>query len=196
VRLVFAVALLGACSSSTISERSPCITLCQKLNSCRRAMNAAPISCGACSYGGDLLPGLGPAPSCPALAAQQTCVEAAVTRSCDEYIGAALACPQCPVLDGSACTSDADCQQYRRDYRCDLGRPGGYCTRACTDPDQCSTVGPEICTGGKPPSFAPQASPTDSFCLLGCRSDAECRTADGYACLFSASLSHGLCDVR
>jgi hypothetical protein len=185
---------LGACSSNaTVSKRSPCFTVCEKLNGCP---DSNPFPCSLCTYGGTLLPGLGPAPDCPDLAAQQSCVEAAAEKSCAEFLPAVAACPLCPVLDGSRCSSDGDCQQYRSDYRCDLGRNGGYCTAACGSADDCSPAGPEVCTTARAPSFDPEERVSRRWCLLGCQSDASCRTAEGYRCIREQPTSdHGACDL-
>jgi hypothetical protein len=149
-----------------------------------------------CVYGGNFLPGLAPAPVCPDLAGQQACVDAAVKMSCDSYQSALQGCPTCGVLDGSPCASDLDCQKYVSFYRCDLNRPGGYCTAPCQTPDDCSAAGPEICAASKAPSFAPQAPATQSWCLLGCQADTACRTAEGYACAgLNATGGFGVCDT-
>ena len=188
-------AAAGGCGSGTASSNdNPCLTYCNKHNSCLGS-SSTPVPCAAiCAYGGNFSPGLGPAPACTNLAAQASCVASAVTLSCDTYQAAIAKCPACPVLDGSACSSDGDCQKYRPDYSCDLSRPGGYCTRACQSADDCSAGGPEICAAGRAPSFDPQAPTTQSWCLLGCGSDANCRT--GYSCMnFSATLGFGTCDA-
>jgi hypothetical protein len=197
VRGVVVAVVLAATGCGGSSDASPCVTLCKKANSCRAAMGSSPLNCEACTYGGDLLPGLAPAPTCPDLAGQKACIEAAVQMSCDDaqYFRAAAACPSCSVLDGSGCASDGDCQKYQRDYRCDLGRPGGYCTRACLFADSdCSAIGPEVCTTRPRPSFDPQAPPTRMWCFLGCTSDAECRTGEGYACVGKGATGLGVCD--
>lgn len=146
--------------------------------------------------GGNYYTGLAPTPVCPNLAAQTSCIQAAVALSCEAYANAAAVCPVCPVLDGSPCASDNDCQKYEPAYRCDLSRPGGYCTAPCQTADDCSAGGPEICTSSTPRSFDHSAPTTQGWCILGCTSDAQCRTTDGYSCLdISAALGYGLCDV-
>lgn len=180
VGLLGLVAVVASCSSSS-QNQNPCLILCNKANDCRSALGEAALDCpGMCFYGGNLAPGLAPSPSCPDLAGQQTCIEAAVQQSCSNYLTAAGACPLCAVLDGSACASDADCQKYRPDYRCDLSRPGGYCTRSCGSADDCSAVGPELCNAARAPSFV--APGTQMWCMLGCQSDTDCRVNEGYIC--------------
>jgi hypothetical protein len=192
---VIAIVAAAACSShDPLPAPNPCVTVCQKFNSCRRPGDSL-VSCDVCTYGGVLLPGLAPAPGCTAVETQEACVQAAVRKSCDEYDGAVIACATCPVvLDGSACASDADCQKYLPDYRCDLGRKGGYCTRMCGNADDCSPAGLETCTLSTAPSF--DQGGTGKWCLLGCKSDAQCRTAEGYRCLRrQPSDEFGVCDV-
>src|SRR5215831_14774235 len=129
---VVAIAILvgwtAGCGSSTGPAGSPCQMVCEKRNSCATTADER-LPCDAvCVYGGNYSPGLAPSPVCPALAAQTTCVQAAVAMSCDAYVDAVFACPLCGVLDGAPCASDHDCQKYQPAYRCDLSRPGGYCT--------------------------------------------------------------------
>jgi hypothetical protein len=188
-----ALTLAGACGrGSQLASDNPCLALCNKDNSCSptRQLPCASI----CTYGGNYYPGLGPVPACTNLEAQVACVNAAVAMSCDAVRDAVAQCPTCPVLDGSPCAADVDCQKYQASFRCDLSRPGGYCTAPCTSPDDCSIGGPEICTASAPPSFDPQAPSTQLWCLLGCKSDASCRA--GYHCAnVSASLDgYGTCD--
>jgi hypothetical protein len=189
---ILIMALVG-CGGTAPPDASPCITVCKKMNSCR----SQPIPCDQqCSYGGHILPGLAPAPNCPDLAGQRTCVEAAVKQSCDAYLTALAGCPSCSVLDGSACPSDFDCQKYDDRYHCDLGRPGGYCTAPCQTADDCSGAGPEICATSRPPSFAPQAPATQAWCLLGCLSDDNCRNTEAYICVDKAGTpGFGVCDL-
>jgi hypothetical protein len=182
-----ALLLVLGCGSggSSGAAANPCVTLCNKANTCRAMMGSSILNCAAgCVYGGDLLPGLAPTPSCANTAQQEACVEAAVQMSCanEAYLQAAAACATCGVLDGSACADDADCQRYDPSYRCDLSRAGGYCTKACGSADDCSAVGPEECNAVRPPSFAPQALPNQGWCVLGCKSDGDCRAAEGYKC--------------
>jgi hypothetical protein len=160
-------------------------------------MGASTFDCAAaCTYGGNILPGLAPAPVCPGLAAQQACIDAAVQKGCQDYVTAAKSCLTCSVLDGSPCVSPDDCQKYQSDYSCDVNRPGGYCTRACETVDDCSFAGPEVCNVAKAPSFDPQAPATQSWCLLGCQSDADCRAGVGYKCIRSdPALTTGVCDL-
>jgi hypothetical protein len=181
--LLILVAFAG-CGGATLANDSPCLIACNKMNTCR----TQPIPCAQlCSYGGHIWPGLAPAPSCPALEEQRTCVRQAVKLSCDAYVPALSACPSCLPLVGSACASHLDCAKFDGNFRCDLGRPGGYCTAPCVEPDDCSFGGPEVCTTlPTPPDFAPLAPATQKWCMLGC--PPECRTAEGYACI------DGLCD--
>ena len=137
-------------------------------------------------------PGLAPTPACTDVAAQQTCIEMATQQSCsnDAYLGAAAACATCGVPRRSGCASDADCQRYQPDYRCDLGRPGGYCTKACGSADDCSAVGPENCSPGRTPSFDPQAPAGQTWCILGCRAGLRiAESPTGYKCTMTG------CDV-
>jgi hypothetical protein len=172
--------------------------ICEKRNSCATTADEM-VPCDAiCVYGGNYGPGLAPSPVCPNLAAQTTCIEAAVAQSCDAYSDAAATCPPCGVLDGAPCSSDEDCQKYQPNYRCDLSRRGGYCTAPCQSADDCSIAGPEICTPSTAPSFDPGAPATQDWCLLGCKSDAQCRTSDGYSCVTLSSTSDytfAVCDV-
>jgi hypothetical protein len=196
--LVIALALeavTASCDAGPGPAANACVAMCRKWNSCRTSPGLELAPCdGLCRYGGNFMPGLAPSPVCPAVDEQRTCIDAAVTLSCDAYLAAINACPACGVLNGSACTTDADCQMYRADYRCDLSRPGGYCTRACADADDCSVAGPETCSAGvAPPSFDPQASATQGWCLLTCRSDAGCRTTEGYRCVGIVD-TFGLCE--
>jgi hypothetical protein len=177
---------------------SPCQMLCEKRNSCVAATGGSTVPCDSiCTYGGNYYPGLAPSPVCPKLAAQTTCIEAAVAMSCSDYDNAFVGCPACLPLDGSPCASDEDCAKYASNYRCDLSRSGGYCTAPCQSPDDCSISGPETCSLGKAPSFDPKAPASQGWCLLSCSSDAGCRISDGYSCTnYSASEGFGICDVR
>lgn len=186
----------GSGSGSGGSSGSPCQMLCEKRNSCSTAPDEQVPCDSICVYGGNYYTGLAPTPVCPNLAAQTSCIAAAVAMSCEDYSNAWEGCPTCPVLDGSPCASDNDCQKYEPNFRCDLSRPGGYCTAPCQTADDCSPGGPEICTSSSPPSFDPSAPPTQLWCILGCTSDTQCRTSDGYRCIdISAALGFGLCDV-
>ena len=171
--------------SSPGSASNPCVTLCKKANTCRTAMGQPALNCaGLCVYGGTLVPGLAPTPDCSATAQQESCITAAIQAACSNnaYFHAAVACATCGVLDGSGCAADADCQRYDPSYRCDLDRPGGYCTKACGSADDCSAAGPEHCAVGRPPSFDPQALPARTWCILGCKVDSDCRATAGYKC--------------
>ena len=176
---------------------SPCQMLCEKRNSCVAATGGSTVPCDSiCVYGGNYYPGLAPSPVCPNLAAQTTCIEAAVAMSCSDYDNAFVGCPACPPLDGSPCTSDEDCAKYVPNYKCDLSRPGGYCTAPCQTSDDCSISGPEACSPGKAPSFDPNAPASQAWCLLSCTSNAGCRISDGYSCTnYNASEGFGICDV-
>jgi hypothetical protein len=184
-------------SGSNGFSGSPCQMLCEKRNSCVAATGGSTVPCDSiCVYGGNYYPGLAPSPVCPNLAAQTTCIAAAVAMSCSDYDNAFIGCPACPPLDGSPCASNEDCAKYVPDYRCDLSRPGGYCTAPCQTSDDCSVSGPEACSLGKAPSFDPNAPSSQRWCLLSCSSDADCRTSDGYSCTnYSASEGFGICDV-
>lgn len=199
-RTLAAIAVLLAtatCSSkdSEPAEHNACVTLCNKMKSCGEPV--APV-CSPCPYGGLLIPGLGPSPSCADLEAHTSCIEAAARQSCSDYGRAAAACPRCGVLDGSPCSVDADCATYLPGYRCDRSRPGGYCTRRCDYADSdCSAIGPEVCVGGPAPSFDPGPGPEQKWCFLGCKSDGDCRVSEGYACVFGrvAGVPRiGICD--
>lgn len=190
-------AVAASCGGSSGFSGSPCQMVCEKRNSCATSASGRVPCAQICVYGGNYSPGLAPSPVCPSLAAQTSCVQAAVALSCDAYSNAALACPLCSVLDGAPCASNADCQKYEPNYLCDLSRPGGYCTAPCTTADDCSPGGPEICTTmTAPPSFDPSAPATQGWCLLGCGIDGQCRTRDGYACVkVSSTAGYGICDV-
>jgi len=189
--------LAVSCGGSSGFGGSPCQMICEKRNSCATAADEV-LPCNAiCVYGGNYGPGLAPSPVCPNLAAQTACIQAAVAMSCDAYANAAALCPPCGVLDGAPCASDQDCQKYQPNYRCDLSRPGGYCTAPCQTADDCSIAGPEICTASTAPSFDPGAPATQDWCLLGCQTDAQCRTSDGYRCVSSnlaGGYSTSVCD--
>ncbi len=198
--LIVATLALGSCNSNGVSSGdSPCLTVCNKLNACKATAGQMTVPCAQlCAYGGNIAPGLAPTPNCSTLDAQKSCVAAAVQKSCDQYLAAVEACPLCPVLDGSGCTTDADCSKYVPGYQCDVRRAGGYCTKACQQVDSdCSAVGPEACAVGAAPSFDTQAPAGQKWCLLGCRSDGDCRAAEGYHCLrVDASSGFGVCDVQ
>ncbi len=186
----------GGGSSGLSGSGSPCQMICEKRNSCATTADEMVPCAAICVYGGNYGPGLAPSPVCPNLAAQTSCIEAAVAQSCDAYSNAAAVCPACGVLDGAPCASDEDCQKYQPNYRCDLSRPGGYCTAPCQTADDCSIAGPEICTPGTAPSFDPGAPATQNWCLLGCGSAAQCRTSDGYGCVaLSSTAALAVCDV-
>jgi hypothetical protein len=175
--------VLAGCGG-VAADQSACAIACNKMNACR----TQPIPCGyLCSYGGHIWPGLAPAPSCPALEQQRACVQEAVKLACDAFLGALAVCPSCLPLVGSACAADFDCARFDANFRCDLGRPGGYCTAPCQQPDDCSFAGPEVCVAlTSPPSFAPQSPASQQWCMLSCQ--AQCRPAEGYTCV------NGLCD--
>jgi len=183
--------LAASCGGSSGFSGSPCQMICEKRNSCATTADER-VPCNAiCVYGGNYGPGLAPSPVCPNLAAQTSCVHAAVQMSCDAYSDAAFACPPCGVLDGAPCVSNGDCQKYQPNYLCDLSRPGGYCTAPCTTADDCSLAGPELCvTTATPPSFDPGAPATQAWCVLGCATGDQCRVSDGYSCV------RNTCDVR
>jgi len=188
----------GGGSSGLSGSGSPCEMICEKRNSCATTADEMVPCAAVCVYGGNYGPGLAPSPVCPNLAAQTACVEAAVAQSCEAYSNATASCPACGVLDGAPCASDGDCQKYQPNYRCDLSRPGGYCTAPCLTADDCSIAGPELCTPGTAPSFDPGAPATQNWCLLGCGSAAQCRTSDGYSCVALSSTgtySFAVCDV-
>jgi hypothetical protein len=191
--------LAASCGGSSGFSGSPCQMICEKRNSCATTASGRVPCDQICVYGGNYGPGLAPSPVCPNLAAQTSCVQAAVALSCDAYSNAAGACPLCGVLDGAPCASNADCQKYQSNYLCDLSRPRGYCTAPCATADDCSIAGPEICTTiPTPPSFAPGAPATQAWCMLGCTTDAACRTSDGYGCVTIAvtgSYTTTVCDV-
>ena len=191
-------AVVASCGGSSSGfSGSPCQMICEKRNSCATSSEARLPCDQICVYGGNYYPGLAPSPVCPNLAAQTSCVQAAVAMSCDAYSDPALSCPPCGVLDGAPCASNSDCQKYETNYLCDLSRPGGYCTAPCATADDCSPGGPEICaTMSAPPSFDPSAPATQAWCLLGCATDSQCRVSEGYACVnFSAAAGFGTCDV-
>jgi hypothetical protein len=194
--LAAALVVLASCGASPQNATNPCITFCNKLNSCGASAGNSPINCAlTCDYGGNLLPGLAPAPSCPDVAAQQACIDHAVQQSCEDYMAEATSCLTCSVLVGSPCASDDDCQKYRSDYRCDLGRPGGYCMTDCSTSAGCFRDG--ACVDTKAPSFAAQAPPTEEWCLETCRADSDCRTAEGYTCVAGNPTTDpfGVCDA-
>jgi hypothetical protein len=186
----------AGCGGSTGVSGSPCQMICEKRNSCATTPDERVPCDQICVYGGNYGPGLAPSPVCPNLAAQTSCVQAAVQMSCEAYSDAAFRCPPCGVLDGAPCASNIDCQKYQPNYLCDVSRLGGYCTAPCMTSDDCSIAGPEICaTTDAPPSFAMGASPTQRWCLLGCNHDEQCRASEGYGCL-AASGALGTCDAR
>lgn len=121
---VLAVLAASCGGSSGGLSGSPCQLICEKRNSCAMTADER-VPCDAiCVYGANYGPGLAPSPVCPKLAAQTSCVRAAVQLSCDAYSDAAFACPPCGVLDGAPCASNGDCQKYQPNYLCDLSRPG------------------------------------------------------------------------
>ncbi len=176
------LAALAGCGSGSSGSGSPCQLLCEKWNSCRAA-NAQALPCAQlCVYGGNFAPGIGPSPYCPAIAAQTACVAAAVQLSCQAYSSTGLAnCPVCPPITGGPCQTNADCEKYDSRFKCDVSRPGGYCTAPCSDAFDCSEAGPEVCLAATP-SLDPGNTLSKTWCQLGCASDAFCRTADGYTC--------------
>lgn len=194
--LTLSSTLFGCGPGTPAPVGSPCKMLCEKQNSCAMGSGSDSIPCDAvCVYGGNYYPGLAPTPVCPSLAAQMTCVAAAVAMSCSAYQNAAFQCPICPPLVGSPCLSDSDCQHFVATYRCDLSRPGGYCTAPCLSTDDCSVAGPEVCTPGKAPSFDPGASSNQSWCLMECGTDADCRSGQGYQCEnINVTYQIGICD--
>jgi hypothetical protein len=193
------VIVLPSCGSTPAGAPNPCVTFCNKMNACK----AGPIDCAAnCMlYGGNVFPGLAPAPGCPDVSAQQACIDHAVQESCDDYIVAASTCLTCGVLEaGSPCASQSDCQKYRPDYQCDLSRPGGYCTKACTTFDDCTSLDPAVAVtcnyASTSPSFDPQAPVTQTWCLRQCSTDPECRAAEGYTCVPAVlGAFRGVCDI-
>ncbi len=157
--------------------------LCAKSNSCRPpGAEAAPCE-SRCVYGSTWSVGLAPSPYCPNLAAQTRCVAVSVEMGCDTYQDALAACPACPPVDGAPCMTDRDCGSYDPRYRCDLSKPGGYCTAPCNSAADCNSIGgPETCVAASPPSFDAAGFLGPKWCQLGCTSDAFCRTGEGYAC--------------
>ena len=193
--LATVAALAGSCGGSSGASGSPCQMICEKRNSCATTADERLPCDQICVYGGNYGPGLAPSPVCPNLAAQTSCLQAAVAMSCGAYSDAALACPPCGVLDGAPCRSNTDCQKYQPNYLCDLSRPGGYCTAPCMRSDDCSIQGPEICTTTPaPPSFAAGAAETQHWCLLGCNQDQQCRAGGEYSCVHGNGAL-GTCDV-
>src|SRR3569623_253628 len=189
--------ILAACSGGAPAvSGSPCEMLCMKQNSCSSGSTVGSIPCGTvCTYGGNYYPGLAPSPVCPVLEAQTKCAAEAVALGCGEYQNAAARCPVCPPLVGSPCSSDADCLKCVAAYRCDVSRSGGYCTAPCSSADDCSVGGPEVCGEGAAPSFALGATSTQTWCLLGCKSDVQCRSNEGYRCQnISPGDQGGTCD--
>ncbi|HVT09173.1 MAG TPA: hypothetical protein VHO67_17050 [Polyangia bacterium] len=172
----------GGSSAPSTGGKNPCELLCEKWNSCRGATAEALPCPQVCVYGGNFAPGIGPSPYCPNLAAQTTCVANAVQASCTAYDTTALAgCPACPPVTGGPCQTDLDCARYDGRFKCDVSRPGGYCTAPCRDAFDCSEAGPEVCSAATP-SFDPFGNISTTWCQLGCASDALCRTDQGYTC--------------
>ena len=177
-----ALAGCGGSGGSSPGGKSPCELLCEKWNSCQAATAEALPCPQFCVYGGNFWPGIGPSPYCPQLAAQTTCVEAAVQMSCTAYDSTGLAgCPACPPVTGGPCRTDLDCGKYDSRFKCDVSRPGGYCTAPCSTAFDCSEAGPEVCLAATP-SFDPFGTISTTWCQLGCGSDALCRTDQGYTC--------------
>jgi hypothetical protein len=175
--------LAAGCGSSGGAPKSPCEMLCDKWNSCRGPTDNVLPCATICVYGGNWYVGIAPSPYCPNLAAQTSCVAAAVAMSCDAYQNAINGCPACPPVDGAPCAINLDCEKYDARYRCDLSKPGGYCTAPCNTADDCSIAGPEKCAASSSPSFDPGATLGPNWCKLGCSSDALCRTDEGYTCV-------------
>lgn len=173
----------GSGGSATTAGKSSCELLCDKWNSCRAATAEALPCAQLCVYGGNYEPGIGPSPYCPNLAAQTTCVATALQHAtCETFDNSALAgCPACPPLTGGPCQTDLDCGKYDGRFKCDVSRPGGYCTAPCHDAFDCSEAGPEVCVAATP-SFDPFGNISTTWCQLGCGSNALCRTDEGYTC--------------
>lgn len=92
---------------------------------------------------------------------------------------------------GQPCTQNTDCTANHNDPVCldefDFGQfPSGYCSEFCDVAAQDCAPG-NICYAGLKIS-------KNGVCLHTCTSDADCRTADGYACV-SAGLSKKVCMI-
>ncbi len=90
---------------------------------------------------------------------------------------------------GDACKTDSDCSDPP-DAKCftTIGNaqtgtitfPGGYCSKACSGEggNECGASGGCTQTG----SSGGQMTVTISMCTAPCKTNADCRTADGYHC--------------
>jgi hypothetical protein len=183
------IAFGGCGGASSQATNSSCVTICGKVNTCGAATGTPAVDCAVECAEGHSLAMLLPAADCGfPPAGQQACVERAVQQSCADYFVEAEACLSCTSVDGNPCSSDDDCQIFHLAYRCDLSRPGGYCTKACGLSADCSFG--ETCNfSSNAPSFSPQATSSRDWCLHACRSDTDCRKDQGYACL------NGGCDI-
>ncbi len=72
-----------------------------------------------------------------------------------------------PAALGAACNIHRDCESGF----CLAGLPGGYCTQACQESEDCGPTGSCWNMGG-----------AQRLCLLNCDDSTDCREDDGYVC--------------
>jgi hypothetical protein len=104
----------------------------------------------------------------------------------------AAAAAGCTPHIGDRCNLNTDCS-ISNTRQCDNSQPNGYCTifncapNSC--PDNAACVAFQASVPGCPyDDYSSPARSTRSFCMQTCHSDSDCRTGDGYVCLWVTQL--------
>jgi hypothetical protein len=100
---------------------------------------------------------------------------------------AMLGSAACSPTIGASCTQSTDCSSQGNRV-CDTSQPEGYCTVfGCADgtcPDQAACVAFDVMLPGcQYNDYQAPARTSRALCLAHCRSNSDCRTAEGYVCV-------------
>jgi hypothetical protein len=108
-------------------------------------------------------------------------------------LGVAAALAGCTPHIGDRCNLNTDCS-ISNTRQCDNSQPNGYCTvfncapNSC--PDNAACVVFQASVPGCPyDDYASPARSGRSFCMATCQSDSDCRTGDGYVCMWPNQLA-------
>jgi hypothetical protein len=99
----------------------------------------------------------------------------------------ALALSACSPTIGAGCVQSTDCSSQGNRV-CDTSQPEGYCTvigcadNSCPDHAVCVTFGVALPGCGYNDYQAPSRTSL-TLCLEHCKSDSDCRAAEGYVCI-------------
>jgi hypothetical protein len=100
------------------------------------------------------------------------------------FLATLLVLPGCAPKIGDSCTQSTDCSP-QGNRACDTSQIGGYCTifgcatNSCPDMASCVVFRVSV-PGCQYNDYEAPARTGRSLCMLGCKSDSDCR--DGYVC--------------